>query len=151
MRRIGARAGTPDDVDAAAGLAAVRSMTAWTRRGLADELGREDAAFIVVEDEDGVAGYAVARFVEKECRLLDIAVVEDGLGLGRALWEFLVGEARRRGAEVLNFEVSEKNRRAWDFYIAAGAKEVGWRPKFYPDGAAAVQMDYDLRAQAPDS
>jgi ribosomal-protein-alanine N-acetyltransferase len=136
-------------VDAAGGLAAVRSLTAWTRRGLAAELERDDALFAVVTDDDGVAGYAVARFVERECRLLDIVVVEDGLGLGRALWDFIVQEARARGAAVLNFEVSEKNRRAWNFYIAAGAKEVGWRPKFYPDGAAAVLMDYDLTAPAP--
>lgn len=138
-------------MDAAGGLAAVRSLTAWTRRGLAAELERADALFAVVTDDDGVAGYAVARFVERECRLLDIVVAEDGLGLGRALWGFVVEQARGRGAVVLNFEVSEKNRRAWNFYIAAGAKEVGWRPKFYPDGAAAVLMDYDLTAPAPDA
>lgn len=144
MRRTSARAATERDLDAASGLAAVRSRTAWTRRALAGELERPDALFAVVVDDDGVAGYAVARFVEKECRLLDIAVVEDGLGLGRELWGFLVEEARRRGAEKLAFEVSEKNRRAWDFYIAAGAEEVGWRPKFYPDGSAAVLMDFRL-------
>lgn len=144
MRRIAARRASADDVDAAGGLAAVRSLTAWTRRGLAAELERDDALFAVVTDDDGVAGYAVARFAERECRLLDIVVVEDGLGLGRTLWAFLVDEARARGARMLNFEVSEKNRRAWNFYIAAGAKEVGWRPKFYPDGAAAVLMDFDL-------
>ncbi len=151
MKKIGARRATAEDVDAAGGLAAVRSLTAWTRRKLAAELERGDALFAVATDDDGVAGYAVARFVEKECRLLDIVVAEDGLGLGRALWGFLVEEARARGATVLNFEVSEKNRRAWNFYIAAGAKEVGWRPKFYPDGAAAVLMDYDLTAPTPDA
>ncbi|MDX6768290.1 MAG: GNAT family N-acetyltransferase [Elusimicrobiota bacterium] len=144
MRRIGARLATADDVDAAGGLAAVRSPTAWTRRGLAAELAREDALFAVVTDDDGVAGYAVARFVEKECRLLDFVVAEDGLGLGRVLWAFLVEEARRRGAASLTLEVSQKNRRAWSFYVAAGAKEVGWRPKFYADGSAAVLMDLDL-------
>lgn len=146
MKKIGARRATADDVDAAGGLAAVRSPTAWTRRKLAAELERDDALFAVVTDDDGVAGYAVARFVDKECRLLDIVVVEDGLGLGRTLWAFLVEQARARGAATLTFEVSEKNRRAWNFYTAAGAREVGWRPKFYPDGAAAVLMDFDLTA-----
>lgn len=151
MGILSVRLATDRDVDAAGGLAAVRSLTAWTHRGLAAELEREDALFAVVEDGDGVAGYCVARFVEKECRLLDIVVVEDGQGMGQELWNFLVAEARRRGASVLNFEVSEKNKRAWDFYITAGAKEVGWRPKFYPDGAAAVLMDFDLTAPTPNA
>lgn len=141
MRRTAVRPAAPGDLDAAAALAASRSATKWTRAALAEELGRGDGVFLVAED---VRGYAVARLVDEELRLLDIVSAADGEGVGRALWDMLIMEGRQRGAKKLTLEVSEKNGRAVRFYGAAGAAVVGKRPKFYADGSAAVLMDAAL-------
>lgn len=152
MRRIDVRRAEPGDVEAAAALAAARSATKWTRDALRGELGREDAVFLVaaaatLEEKparDAVDGYAVARAVDEELRLLDIVSAADGRGAGRALWAALVEEGRRRGLKRLTLEVSAANPRALAFYRAAGAVEVGRRPKFYADGSDAVLMDARL-------
>lgn len=158
MRKTGVRPAEPGDVEAAAALAAARSATRWSRDALAGELGREDAVFLVadaasaetstiLEDSparDSAVGYAVARAVDEELRLLDIASAVDGRGTGRALWAALVAEGRRRGLKRLTLEVSAANPRALAFYRAAGAVEVGRRPKFYADGSDAVLMDLAL-------
>jgi ribosomal-protein-alanine N-acetyltransferase len=141
MRRTAVRPAAPGDLDAAAGLAASRSATKWTAAALSEELGRGDAVFLVTDD---VRGYAVARIVDEELRLLDIVSASDGEGTGRALWDALVAEGRRRGAKKLTLEVSERNARALRFYAAAGAVQAGKRPRFYADGSAAVLMDASL-------
>lgn len=144
MKKIAVRAATGDDLDAAAAIAAARSAAGWTRRALAGELGRADAVFVVAAEGADVRGYAAARLVGEEARLLDVAVAADGRGVGRSLWAFLVAEARRRGAQLLTLEVSERNGRARAFYRAAGAAEVGRRSRFYADGSDAVLMDLRL-------
>lgn len=146
MRRTAVRPAAPGDLDAAAALAAARSATKWTAAALAEELGREDAVFLIatIPGDGLVRGYAVARSVDEELRLLDIVAAADGQGTGRALWDALAAEGRRRGAKRLTLEVSERSARAIRFYGAAGAVMVGKRPKFYADGSAAVLMDATL-------
>jgi [ribosomal protein S18]-alanine N-acetyltransferase len=146
MRRTAVRPAAPADLDAAAALAASRSATKWTRAALADELGRSDAVFLVatILGDGRIQGYAAARLVDEELRLLDIVSAADGEGTGRELWDALVTEGRRRGAKKLTLEVSECNARAIRFYGAAGAVVVGKRPKFYADGSGAVLMDREL-------
>lgn len=151
MRRTAVRPAAPGDLSAAAALAASRSAARWTPAALAGELGREDAVFLIATSagDSPVCGYAVARFFDEELRLLDIVSAADGQGAGRALWEALAAEGRRRGAKRLTLEVSELNSRARRFYAAAGAAEVGRRPSFYPDGSAAVLMDAALAPVEP--
>lgn len=141
MRKIAVRAAEPGDVEAAASVAAARSATAWTLASLRGELGRPDSVFLVAVDGDALLGYAVARAVDEELCLLDIASAVDGEGAGRALWAALVEAGRRRRLKKLTLEVSLTNLRARRFYLAAGAVEVGRRTKFYPDGSDAVLLD----------
>lgn len=130
------------DVDAVVALAAGRPFAAaWNRAALAAELGREDSFFLVAE---GLAGYALARLLGDELRLLDLAVAEEGRGTGRTLWSALLAAALQRGATRLTLEVSSANARAAAFYEKAGARIVGRRKKFYHDGSDAVLMDLDL-------
>lgn len=141
MRRIAVRAAAAGDLEAAASVAAERSATKWTFSTLRGELSRPDAVFLVAVDGPSLLGYAVARAVDGELRLLDIASAVDGEGAGRALWAGLVEAGRRRGLKKLTLEVSLNNLRAREFYLAAGAVEAGRRPRFYPDGSDAVLMD----------
>ncbi len=115
----------------------------WSREAYAAEAERADSIFLVADD--GTArGYAVARVFDAEARLLDMAVLVDGLGVGRALWAGLLSRARARAAAKLSLEVSSANARARSFYARVGAKVVGRRPKFYNDGSDAILMDLPL-------
>jgi len=116
---------------------------AWSRQAYADEAERTDSIFLVADD-GAIQGYALARVFEGESQLLDLAVVEDGRGVGRTLWSALAHAAHSRGCRKITLEVSEKNSRAQHFYRRAGAKVVGRRPKFYNDGSDAILMDFPL-------
>ena len=114
---------------------------AWSRQAYTDETERTDSIFLVADDGT-VRGYALARVFQGEAKLLDLAVVEDGRGVGRALWSALGQAARDRGGRKITLEVSQMNSRAQRFYRCSGAKVVGRRPKFYNDGSDAILMDF---------
>lgn len=118
-----------------------RPFTAkWPMAALSAEISREDSIFLVVPGR----GYALARVVADECRLLDIAVVSDGRGVGRALIAALSAAAGARSCAKITLEVSAVNTRAISFYEKAKGRVVGRRPKFYDDGSDAVLMDLDI-------
>lgn len=144
MRSPAVRDAEAGDLEAAAALAARRSATAWSASALRGELARPDAVFLVADEDGSLAGYAAARAADEELRLLDLVSAEDGRGAGRALWTGLLGRGRQRGLKRLTLEVSARNARARAFYLAAGAREVGRRPRFYADGADALLMDAPL-------
>lgn len=141
MSAVAVRPAVASDLAAVARIGTRRFAAGWSLTELGTELGRPDSIFLVVPER----GYALARVVEAECRLLDLAASADGGGLGRALLAALGLAAKSRGCEKISFEVSAANARALDFYGKAGAKVVGRRPKFYYDGSDAVLMDLDLR------
>ncbi len=116
---------------------------AWSRQAYAAEAERTDSIFLVADDGI-VRGYVLARVFEGESQLLDLAVVEDGRGVGRTLWSALGQAARDRECGKITLEVSQMNSRAQHFYRRAGAKVVGRRPKFYNDGSDAILMDFPL-------
>jgi ribosomal protein S18 acetylase RimI-like enzyme len=115
----------------------------WSRESYAAELERADSIFLVADDGAAI-GYALARLVENEAQLLDVAAAADGGGAGQALWTALAATARARGAAKVTLEVSSANSRALLFYKRAGAHVVGRRPKFYNDGSDAILMDFTL-------
>ncbi len=130
------------DASAVFALAMSRPFTAkWSLAALTEEAARPDSIFLVIPGK----GYALARVVEDDCRLLDLAAATDGTGLGRALLADLSRAAKARGCAKISLEVSANNARALFFYSRAGASVVGRRPKFYYDGADAVLMDLNLR------
>lgn len=139
------RAAGEGDAAAVAALAASRPFTAkWPARELALETGRLDSVFLVLEEDGRIRGYALARVLDGDCLLLDLASDADGSGRGRALMEALVRAAKARGCRKLSFEVSAANERARGFYAKLGGAVVGRRPKFYYDGSDAVLMDLDI-------
>lgn len=142
MSGLAPRPAAAGDAEWVFALAKSRPYTAkWPAAALTDELARPDSIFLVIPGK----GYALARVVDDDCRLLDLASAVDGNGAGRALMDGLKHAARQHGCAKLSFEVSAANARALSFYEKAGARVVGRRPKFYYDGADAVLMDLDLR------
>jgi ribosomal protein S18 acetylase RimI-like enzyme len=133
------------DIDAIAALAKARPHTAkWAARELKFELDRLDSLFLLAEEDGALRGYALARVLDQDCLLLDLAADADGAGRGRALMAALALAAKARGCRRISFEVSASNERGLAFYAKAGAAVVGRRPKFYNDGSDALLMDLDI-------
>ena len=143
MSSLAVRSAAPADAEQVAAISRRPFAAAWTQQAYTCEAGRADSIFLIADD-GRVLGYALARLVGMEVQLLDLAVAEDGHGIGRALWSALCSAAWARGAARLTLEVSERNARALSFYERAGARLVGRRPGFYHDGSAAVLLNVIL-------
>jgi len=145
MSALEVRPAEAGDIAAIAALALSRPHTArWSARELSHELDRLDSVFLVGEEGGKARGYALARVVDGDCLLLDLAADEDGRGRGRELLAALARAAKSRACRKISFEVSAANERGLAFYKKAGARVVGGRPKFYYDGSDAVLMDLDI-------
>jgi ribosomal-protein-alanine N-acetyltransferase len=139
------RPATPADVDSVVALEeACLGADAWSRnlveQGIAAAL---PTVFYLVAEVDGVVvGHAVSSAAGEDAELQRIAVAATHRRTGLA--SALLAEVERRtaqdGAVRLLLEVREDNVGAQAFYRARGFTEVGRRPAYFRDGAAAVVL-----------
>jgi [ribosomal protein S18]-alanine N-acetyltransferase len=118
------------------------------------ELARPWARLLVVRTGQGSepAGFALAWRAADEVHLLDLAVAPEArrLGLGRALVDALIGEARASDARLVLLEVRASNAAARALYRSAGFFEHGVRRAYYSDnGEDAVEMRLTLTPETP--
>ncbi len=121
---------TPEDV--AAHLAAT-----FTPERLAHELSDPSSRMLIAEVGSTPAGYAKLQWVDppdcvsgpKPVELARIYVLAErhGHGVGRALMERCVEEARGSGAETMWLGVWERNEGAHAFYRKLGFAHVGYK------------------------
>lgn len=143
----------------------------WTPQMFADEIVQPPEArlYLVAEaaaDDGGVeqrdivsgsgrdaepvmAGYAGLLFVPGgiQADVLTIAVRASywGRGIGSALLDALIEEARARDCAELFLEVRADNPRAHGLYVRRGFEEIGVRRGYYqPSGTDAIVMRKDL-------
>lgn len=99
------------------------------------ELSEPNHIFLVVESENNPIGFAQLIVDSKEVSLkgsksLEVRRIYSlqeyiGKGVGKALMEAAIHEARQRGCDSIWLGVWEKNPRAIHFYQKWGFKEVG--------------------------
>jgi len=91
---------------------------------------------------DPERGFLNVWIVQDEMQIQDLAVASSSRrqGLGRALLEATMKEAREQGVSSASLEVRESNRVGREFYRALGFGEVGRRPRYYSDGEAALLL-----------
>jgi ribosomal-protein-alanine N-acetyltransferase len=84
-------------------------------------------------DAGEVLGYVVAWFVADEGEIANLAVAPAGWGsgIGRALLDAALAQAKQRGIESVYLEVRDSNVRARRLYKSRGFEEVGRRTKYY--------------------
>ena len=88
---------------------------------------------LVVEYAGRIAGFIVARCIDQEWELENVAVrpTSRRQGLGRALVERLLRVAHEASAARLFLEVRESNQAARGLYSQLGFLETGRRPAYY--------------------
>ena len=128
------RSAAPEDVDAVAAIEASSFSNPWhpkTFRSLVAE-GRVRA--LVAEDPAGeIVGYAVVWWVLDQGELANLAVMERyrGMGVGSALLDRVLADARAGEVESLFLEVRMSNEPAQALYLSRGFAQVAVRKDYY--------------------
>ncbi len=96
-------------------------------------LGGVSRIALVVESDGRIAGFIVARCIDQEWELENVAVrpASRRQGLGRALVEHLLRLAREASAARVFLEVRESNQSARILYSQLEFRETGRRPAYY--------------------
>jgi ribosomal-protein-alanine N-acetyltransferase len=95
-----------------------------------------------------VVGYVVAWLVADEAEVANLAVAPEwrGRGVGAALLDAALNEARNGGAHVAHLEVRDSNVAARALYGSRGFMPVGRRRRYYQAPVEdAVLLRCDLR------
>jgi ribosomal-protein-alanine N-acetyltransferase len=106
----------------------------WSARSFRDALEHPAVYFGCARSDAGeVLGYVVAWFVADEGEIANLAVAPAGwgVGIGRALLDAALAEAKQRRIESVYLEVRDSNVRARRLYQSRGFEEVGRRTKYY--------------------
>lgn len=140
---IDIRLARASDLDALVAIEeAAFSSDRLSRRSLARLIGASTAAVLVLAENGAIAGFCVLLFRKgsRSARLYSIAVAPTmpSRGRGKTLLAAAEAEAARRGAGTQRLEVREDNQRAIALYCGAGYRQIGRRPGYYADGAAAL-------------
>lgn len=106
----------------------------WSAQGFREMLGYPYVVGLVAElKSKAIAGYLIARIVEDEGEILNLAVVPESRrqGIGLALLEEGLAVLSERGVEEVFLEVRASNQPAVDLYVRRGFRPVGRRREYY--------------------
>jgi [ribosomal protein S18]-alanine N-acetyltransferase len=110
----------------------------WSADQFRSELdGVPDTRWYVVAEQAGdLVGYAGLSHSGETADVQTLAVLPDRQrqGVGTALLDALVAEARRRGANELLLDVREDNATAQAFYARHGFEQLSRRRGYYANG-----------------
>jgi ribosomal-protein-alanine N-acetyltransferase len=141
----------PIGVEAAALLAALHAASfppnqAWDEAAIALMLDLPGHFGLIAVNGATPEGFALGRVQAFEAEILTLAVLPEARrkGLGWALLDGLLTEAKRCGALEVFLEVAANNAPAKALYARAGAAEVGRRPRYYADGTDALVLRIGL-------
>jgi ribosomal-protein-alanine N-acetyltransferase len=126
----------------------------WPRELFERELLGDGIGYSVVGEEGGeVVCYGIAWRVKGEFHVANMAVRRDRQrsGLGAALIDRMLVDAREEGFRIATLEVRISNRRAIRLYRSRSFREIALRRGYYPDNNEdALVMLCDLVSGAGD-
>ncbi len=118
----------------------------WRREFFESELASEWRFIRVARRGGAVIGYLFAMFLFDEMHVNKIAVVEGERrkGIADALMAACFAFARMHGIRKISLEVRQSNSGAQEFYRRLEFTSTYLRPRYYPDGEAAVVMTREI-------
>lgn len=118
----------------------------WSAEEMARLMEEPSGTAVLAWRGKGLLGFAMARAAADEAEVLSIVVSGTARrrGLGAVLLASLEQACRERGVRMLFLEVSERNTGALALYYRADYRQIGRRPRYYEDGAAALTMRKSL-------
>ncbi len=131
-----------EDLDAIHALEKAAFPSPWRREFFESELRADSRLNLIARDRGALVGYVFAMWFFDEMHINKIAVDEHvrrrgiALRLMRECDDFAV----RNGIHSISLEVRETNEGAQAFYTRLGFGSLYVRPRYYPDGEAAVVM-----------
>jgi ribosomal-protein-alanine N-acetyltransferase len=137
---------TDGDLDAVHAIESASFPAPWRHEFFESEL-RADWRFNLVARRGGaVVGYLFTMWLFDELHVNKIAVVapERRKGIADLLMERCFEFAKKTGVKSISLEVRQSNTGAQDFYRHLGFRNSYVRPRYYPDGEAAVVMTLHL-------
>lgn len=130
------------DLDAVHQLERACFPVPWRREFFASELHQSGRVCLVATRDSYLIGYVFAMTIVDEMHINKIAVApaERRRGIAIALMHLCMDAARERGVTLLSLEVRQSNAGAQRFYENLQFEPSYIRPRYYPDGEAAVVM-----------
>jgi ribosomal-protein-alanine N-acetyltransferase len=129
------REASDSDIDKISVIEQASFSDPWPRGGFEPLLRAPRCLFVVAEQGSGqpVAGYSVARWVEDEAELLNIAVADEerGKGIGGKLLDHVVSALQKKGIRHIFLEVRDSNVAARELYKSRGFRELSRRTGYY--------------------
>jgi [ribosomal protein S18]-alanine N-acetyltransferase len=137
------RSATTGDLDDIRRVEAAAFISPWRREFFEAELQLPGRVTLVAVDGTGeMAGYVFAMFIFDEMHINKIAVSASfrRRGIARSLMKRCLEFARGHDIHLISLEVRKSNDGAQAFYRRLEFTETFIRPRYYPDGEAAVVM-----------
>lgn len=106
----------------------------WSAAGFHEMLSAPYILGLIAEGtRRTIAGYLVARVIDSEGEILNLAVAPENRrkGVGSLLLESALEALKDRGAEAIFLEVRISNQAAIDLYLAKGFRPIGQRHGYY--------------------
>jgi ribosomal-protein-alanine N-acetyltransferase len=142
MDELEIRAAAKSDVTAIHRLEEAAFPSPWRREFFESELRAEGRFNIVATRGGKLVGYVFGMWFLDEMHVNKIAVVEEERrhGVAARLMDRCFEFARANGVKIMSLEVRKSNSGAQLFYKRLDFRAAYVRPKYYPDGEAAVVM-----------
>jgi len=114
----------------------------WRREFFESELNGDSRLHFVARRRGVLVGYVFAMWFFDEMHINKIAVTssERRKGIAEALMDRCLDFARENGITTISLEARQSNRGAQAFYEHLDFAALYVRPRYYPDGEAAVVM-----------
>jgi ribosomal-protein-alanine N-acetyltransferase len=134
------------DVDAVHRIEETSFPAPWRREFFESEISTDGRFNVVAKERGVVVGYLFAMWIFDELHVNKIAVAESHRrrGIADRLMESCLAFAARQSIRTISLEVRKSNGGAQDFYRHLGFASSYVRPRYYPDGEAAVVMTLDV-------
>jgi ribosomal-protein-alanine N-acetyltransferase len=125
----------------------------WSSAGFRDMLSAPYILGWIAEDKfSRIAGYLVARVIEDEGEILNLAVDPETRreGIGALLLESGLQALRHHGVQAVFLEVRISNQAAIDLYLSRGFRPIGLRHGYYRRPVEdAMVLRWESRRSAP--